>query len=456
MLRLLLSRIFHWLGVLLGASLAAFVLGQYSPTDPVANLTTLPDQLDSGYAEGAAARHAVRQRLGLDLPLFYLSLMADFEPDTLYRITEKDEHTCSRTWLFQTRKWQPIAEYRQAVQALWAAHSHFPLSDSLRAESWVRAQRLLTTSAIGEQAQLLADIQAIYPSKEILRCIACWQRLRDALTAHQKPFPLPKIVWYGSQNQYHHWLTGLLCGDWGRSYYTAQPVQERIGGRIGWTILFAVCALFSAYLLAVPMGVWMAARADSALDRRLNAGLFAIDAVPSIWMATLLLLLFANPDVLDWFPATFSAHSVHEQGFFMHIIHLLPHLVLPLICYTYGALAGIARLVRSRMIAEMGQDYIRTAWAKGASERRILWRHAFRNAATPLITAIGGTFPALVGGSLIVEQVFSIPGIAPEILAAAQSRDTPLLLAMVMLLAAATILGYAISDIWARKVLRHQ
>lgn len=447
-----LGRVLRWLLTLLGASLLAFFLGQFSPTKPVENLTTTSDQLDSNYAQRKAEQHKVRQRLGLHLPLFYAAWKANFEPDTLYRIWDEDEKRSAQAWLFATRNWAAVEAYRRAVYGLQAAHSSFPISDSLRDESWVRTQQLLSLGDFGMQQKTLAEIAETYPSPEVQRCQRLWQQLVAAAQASHKPFPYPTLVWHGIENQYHHWLTGLLRGDFGTSYYNAQPVSQRLGSRLGWTMLLALCALLLAYASAVPMGVWMAARAHSPAERTLNALLFAADAVPSMWMATLLLLLFANPDMFDWFPATFSA-AQQQGGFWQSFFRTLPTMVLPLLCYIYGSLAALSRMVRSRMLAELGQEYIRTAWAKGASQRRVLWLHAFRNASSPLITSLGSTLPVLVSGSLIVEQVFSIPGMAPEALAAAQSSDMPVLLAMVMLSAVMTVLGYAVSDFLGRRFI---
>jgi peptide/nickel transport system permease protein len=177
---------------------------------------------------------------------------------------------------------------------------------------------------------------------------------------------------------------------------------------------------------------------------------FSFWSIPSFFTGTLLLVFFSNPDFLDWFPTG----GVKDPSLFdpswpvwKRIFHYLPYLVLPSATYTLTALAFLSRQVRAGVQVEMQKDYIRTARAKGVSENKIVTRHAFRNSLIPLITILGQYLPAVFGGSVIIETIFSIPGMGFEIYESIISNDYPMIVTVFTLFGFMTMLGYLLSDI---------
>lgn len=264
-------------------------------------------------------------------------------------------------------------------------------------------------------------------------------------------------VSFNYHNQFHRWLfgdgintQGIIMGDFGVSYQTQQPVSHLIRDRIGWSLFFTLSSILFAYLISIPIGIKSAAGRNGRFDRISSTVLFILYSLPLFWVATLLLMTFANPDVLHIFPAS-GVKPVYgypeESGFFRRMLISLPHLVLPTICYTYSSLTFLSRLMRNSMLEILGSDYIRTARAKGLSEKRILWVHALKNSLFPIITVFAHVFPAMIGGSVIIESIFSIPGMGNAIYQSITTQDYPVLIAVFSITGLLTAVGYLISDI---------
>jgi peptide/nickel transport system permease protein len=172
--------------------------------------------------------------------------------------------------------------------------------------------------------------------------------------------------------------------------------------------------------------------------------------MPAFWVATLLLLVFANPTVLHWFPSSGvkPATGYPADASLLEKVKLsLPYLILPTIAYTYGSLAFLSRLTRSSMLEILHQDYVRTARAKGLPERVVIYKHAFRNALLPIITVFANILPATLGGSVILESIFSIPGMGLETFHAIQNQDYPVIVGVFTLTGILTLIGYLLADV---------
>lgn len=267
---------------------------------------------------------------------------------------------------------------------------------------------------------------------------------------------IPRISFH-FHNQFHRWLfgdgintRGIIRGDFGNSYVTQGPVYKLIADRIGWSLFFTLSSIFFAYILSIPIGIKAAANKNGKFDRISSTLLFILYSLPLFWVATLLLMTFANPDMLYIFPAS-GVKPVYgypeEAGIIRKMLLSLPHLVLPTICYTYSSLTFLSRLMRSSMIEILQSDYIRTARAKGLSENRILWVHALKNSLFPVITVFAHVFPAMIGGSVILESIFSIPGMGNAIYQSITAQDYPVLIAVFSITGLLTALGYLVSDL---------
>ena len=267
---------------------------------------------------------------------------------------------------------------------------------------------------------------------------------------------IPKIVWYGYHNQYHQWLfggansKGIIRGDFGISYIKKEPVISIIKDKLIWSVFFSVVSIILAYMISIPIGIKLAEKPNSKSSKITQVTLFLLYSMPSFFVGILLLILFANPDVISIFPPSgIKPIEGYADGasIFSKFIDSFPYMILPLICYTYSSLAFISKLTATSIHEQLGLDYIKTARAKGLSEKKIIYKHALKNSALPLITVFSSVFPSIVGGSVIIESIFTIPGMGLETVKAIISQDYPIVIAVITLSSVLTIFSYLLADI---------
>jgi peptide/nickel transport system permease protein len=248
--------------------------------------------------------------------------------------------------------------------------------------------------------------------------------------------------------QYLIWLGNMATGDFGNSFIDNRPVMQKIVERLPITIPISLFTIFLAYIVAIPIGIFSAARQYSFWDRFSTFILFVLYSLPSFWIATMAIIFLANVEYLKIFPTSglFTLGS-DNWPFLERMWDRAWHLILPIACYTYGSFAFLSRQMRGSMLEVIRQDYIRTARAKGLKEKTVVMKHALRNSLIPIITLFGGIFPALVGGSVIIEQIFSIPGVGQLAFQALVARDYPLIMAELVIAAVMTLVGLLIVDI---------
>ncbi len=250
--------------------------------------------------------------------------------------------------------------------------------------------------------------------------------------------------------QYYYWLSDLARFDFGKSFKDNKPVIDKIMERVPITLLMSVISVLLAYLIAIPIGIYSATHPGSALDRTSTAFLFMLYSLPQFWIATLgIIYLCRGSGFIELFPAA-SLHSVDYSDawpMWDKMLDLLWHLALPMIIYTYGSFAFISRQMRGAMLEVIRQDYIRTARAKGLAERMVIYKHALRNSLIPIITLLAGILPGLIGGSIVVEQIFSIPGMGQLAFQALNERDYPIIMGELTLTAVLTLIGVLLADV---------
>jgi peptide/nickel transport system permease protein len=248
--------------------------------------------------------------------------------------------------------------------------------------------------------------------------------------------------------QYVLWLKRLVTFDLGRSYKDQKPVIEKIGSTILVTLQLNIISIFLIYLFSIPIGVYSSTHHRSFGDSVLTFVLFVLYSLPSFWVAMLLILFLGGGEFLNWFPVHgLNSFEARDWPLYRWLLDRLWHLVLPVFCLTYGGLAGLSRFARAGMIETIRQDYVRTARAYGFSEKIVVWKYAMRNSLIPIITLMGTLLPALIGGSVIIEQVFSIPGMGRLTFEAILSRDYPVIMGTLTFSALLTLIGLILSDI---------
>ena len=243
------------------------------------------------------------------------------------------------------------------------------------------------------------------------------------------PAPLQYARWLGVLPQADGRVSGILQGDFGRSLWSKKPVLQRIGPRWPVTLELGLMALAVSQLISLPIGIYSALRQDTLGDYAARSVAFALIAVPNFWVATLVIVL---PSI--WWGYTPPLMLIR---FGDDPLGNLQMFILPAIVLGMGMSGMTMRMTRTMMLEVLRQDYVRTAWAKGLRERLIVVRHALKNAFIPVVTQIGLLLPLLVGGTVIIENIFGLPGMGQLTLDAISKRDYATVSGLMLLVAAA-------------------
>jgi peptide/nickel transport system permease protein len=249
---------------------------------------------------------------------------------------------------------------------------------------------------------------------------------------------------------YVQWLGNVARLDMGRSFREKRPVTEVIGERIGPTLILSVTSLGLAYLLAIPMGLFATVRSGRTDERVLSTSLYMLYSIPSFVAALLLLNLFyvrLEGTMFQLPLGGMMSMNYDELSFGGRMWDRFLHMLLPVICATYGSLAYYSRFVKANMEEVIRQDYIRTARAKGVGPLRLIVRHAFRNTLIPFVTLMGLTLPGLLSGFVILESVFTWPGMGLLFLDSIINRDYPTIMGLTLMFSVLTLLGQLLADI---------
>ncbi len=246
--------------------------------------------------------------------------------------------------------------------------------------------------------------------------------------------------------QYGRWLKGMVTLDFGNSFMDNRPVLTVIGERLPATLLLSGLSELLLFLVAVPLGIAAAYYRGRWIDRFISIFSFAGFATPTFWLALLLMLVFGVH--LGWLPVSgmFSIGAEYLP-WYEKLWDLFLHLLMPLAVTTFGGLASVSRYARTSMLEVIRQDYIRTARAKGLSEFQVVFRHALPNAMIPIVTLLGLSLPALIGGSFIIESIFAWPGMGRLGFEAIMSRNYTVVMGIGIISALLTLVGNLLADL---------
>ncbi len=244
---------------------------------------------------------------------------------------------------------------------------------------------------------------------------------------------------------YFVWLGNVCTGKLGDSFSEKAPVTTVIGQRVGPTLLLSVTSLLLTYFLAVPMGLYSVVRKGKPDEQFLSIFLYILYSVPGFVAGIGLLIIFYQ--YLNLLPPGLHDSAYDSFSYWGKVGDTAKHMILPVVCYTYASLAYLSRFIKANMEEVIRQDYIRTARAKGVSPRNIVLHHAFRNTLIPFVTLLGLSLPGLLGGSIIIEQIFNWPGMGQAFFQSISNRDYPVIMGMVLMFSILTLLGQLIADI---------
>jgi peptide/nickel transport system permease protein len=246
--------------------------------------------------------------------------------------------------------------------------------------------------------------------------------------------------------QYFDWLKRFVKLDFGKSFVDGRKVIDKIIERIPITLTINILSLMLIFIIALPIGILSATKQYSIFDKLSTIFVFIGFSTPTFWLALLLMILFGvNMGLLPI--SGIQSIDTSEMATFDRLWDWIKHLILPVGISAFGGIAGLSRYSRSSMLEVIRQDYIRTAKAKGLQEKKVIFRHAFRNALMPIVTILGLSVPGLIGGGVIFETIFAIPGMGQLFYSSTMSRDYPTIMGILVIGAILTLFGNLIADI---------
>ncbi len=246
--------------------------------------------------------------------------------------------------------------------------------------------------------------------------------------------------------QYFDWVKKIARFDFGRSFVDDRLVSEKILERLPITLLIEFLSLVLILLISIPLGVISAVKKDSFFDKFTTVFVYIGFAMPTFWLGLILMLIFGVK--LGILPISgIVSLQFEDLDLLGKIMDVLRHLILPVFILSFTSLAGMSRYMRGNMLEVIHQDYIRTARAKGLSERSVIYKHALKNALLPVVTILGLSIPALIGGSVITETIFAIPGMGRLFFESVMARDYSVVMGLLVIGAILTLIGNFIPDI---------
>lgn len=450
MLKYIIKRVLYFVPTMLVISIIVFGLSKIVPGDIVEHkLQVNPESVTEQGISDVTYEHTARE-LGLDKPHFYFTIISSAFPKNLYTILKKDRRIATENLIKQYGNAQQIALFHQTVQDFLKKTNP---NDTLNLRN--NALQLLIQDDNEKISTIINEMKLAVVSQptvetEVNNIFNQYQKVIVEQTRYK--LYIPVFYWYGFDNQYHHWLTGFLSGNWGTTN-SGQTVLEKIRRPLSITLIMSISAIIVSFALAIPIGIYTAAHKNTMLGKNLMRVLFALYSMPIFWVALMALKFLTTPQYgMKIFPSAGLSDVYTEESFWIFWLNNFSRITLPILCMAIHPIAVIARLLQGAMIHNLESDYIRTARAKGLSEKRILNHHAFRNALFPLITLLGQLMPILITGSFIIENIFNIEGMGRVAYEAFQGQDWQLVYIVLLLSAVMILVSNLISDIlykWA-------
>lgn len=381
----ILLRILVIIPTLIIISLVIFFLSQHVPQDPASTVTRM--RVGDEPLNQELIYDEVYRDLSMHLPNFYFSITPRHYPATLNSISNKD-----------TRK-----KVKELLQ------SGIPYS----------------------------------------KIVVDGEKVRSSYSGGGNKILFPKVHWNGFSNKYHTWIKSFFSGSMGYSLIDNQPVSTRIGKAFLWTITLGFIGIAFAYPVAILIGMRLARNSKSRSNKLINQFLYLLYSIPFFWIATMMVIYFTTDTYGSWmniFPSV-GVQIYPGKSTLYQIIGNAKNFILPVFCLSIPAITYIATFVKRGIINEMSQPYITLAATKGLTQKQILRKHAFPNALLPLITIFAESIASVLGGTLLIEVIFNIPGIGRLLFDSIGTADWNIVFSIVLVVALITTLSYLLGDI---------
>ncbi len=267
---------------------------------------------------------------------------------------------------------------------------------------------------------------------------------QEVIKALEKQYGFDKPV----HERYMIWLKNIATLDFGQSFTYEEPVIDVILSKFPVSLQFGIASLLLTYIVCIPLGVMKATRAGKLFDKVSGILLYFSYSIPSVVLGIFLIVFFAGTGYFSWFPiGGLHSDNYADLSFWGKFLDRADHFVLPLICYMIGGFTELTMLMRNSMLDVIKSDYVRTARAKGISERVVIYKHALRNALIPVATGLGGFFAVFLAGSIIIETIFNLDGIGLLGYKSALERDYNVVMGLTFLSSMVLLIGRLFSDI---------
>lgn len=392
-------------------------------------------------------------RTGQNLPLFYVNLKTLAEPDTLYRIFPEQDLTFARQMVLRYGNWPAIANYLLQLRYLQADVFYIKSMPEEKKRLNQQLENLWKVSTSQQTRRVFNQLKTtagqLPENRLLITSLKKAESAFDKVVETQSSYRnlIPAIQWHGTQNQYHLWMMELIKGSLGASYRDARPVTGIIGEAMYGTWLLSLLTILIIFLTAILLNLFIGHEDYKRWQKPLLNLLFILDTVPVFLLALLLLIFMAANDSLSLFPVYGMGNTSADSPWLSTVGTQLYHMFLPVLCLTAGNLPYITTQLHQAMQETGTADFITTARAKGVVEWRIVGKHTLRNALLPLITLFSGFLPALLGGALVIEVIFAIPGMGSLLIDAILARDFPLILGIVLVLAFVKLISHIAADV---------
>lgn len=436
-------------------SILSFILLQQIPGDPV--LAKMQMQ-GIRQANKTALAHSpeyqkIRKKMGLDLPVFYFSISPTSISDSLRAIPNVEMQKAMRKiaikhgsdkkvllWYNTNLKLQQVLHTNPEKTAAAEILNSIMVSDDLK-QNQIYYRSLLTLADTKDEANLYKG------------------SLQQMLMIEENSSPLksfiPVIGWHGKQNRFHQWFygtatpgSGVINGDLGESFRTSRPVSATLFPAFKTTLMLAIFTIALIYFVSLPLGIKMAKPDSIKFGARMVNLIFALYAMPSFWIAMMMLTFLCSPEFLNWFPAAYSLMQIDpNSSFLMRWLYTLWHLILPVTCWALAGTAFLTLQTHQKSLQLYNSPFITAARAKGLSDNQIAKKHILKNAALPAVSLLGSIIPAALSGAIVIELIFSIPGMGSLIFSAMHTRDYPMVMAILLIIGTAALIGSGLSDL---------
>lgn len=430
-----------------------FVLSRLVPGDPVLlymnrgeqSQRVIPIQdreaFDNQYA-------SIAKKYGIDLPVFYFSVT----PWSHSQMDYQPQHYLSNG---QVRRLTTI--YGSAD----LARAYVTKKNNLVSTSRAGNKPPVVVRQLGklDTAIHVKDIQSILTDSEMIATFSSnesfleLKAIADQLDYDQARWYhfLPKVIWHGTQNQFHNWIGNLLVGKWGTSLTDGQPASLKIVRALSWSIPFNLMAWILIIGLSIFIGTRTALRSAGIGVKSVETILLFIYGMPLFWLASLAVIYLTGR--ADWqiFPSPGSSRHLLSSGL-ERWLAIAGFLSLPLIVSIISATASLSRQMKHLIGMEIGKHYVQAAWLRGIPNRKLLWRYVLPNALAPMTVYISGIIPALVSGSVVLENIFNIPGIGKLVVSSIYARDWNVAFLAFMIAAVLTVLSIVLADFLLSKL----